>query len=340
MRPHCDRNSSPRAAVSIGSIPALQTVSRWLDSMQELLVNGLFDDAKALAKDVISRHIKIHQEIANNAAKSSKRLATSTVFINEDPSERFWSEVASEDGECIVADGMYCNDGDNTIFDQLDNCSIPIGKASSRESLGSVLNDTTTLQQWLEEQKHQPIDDEAFLIPSDLFLPLVREAVRRQVEIELFSPLENHIRIVISDICLEYDCIISENLQQHAGSSQTDFGIPKTIQSPSNWKPVAKLLSAMFERSIPFDRIQALKAAVREIPALYHAEREERDAASGKKSPVHIGADDMLPIFIYLLATSDLPFGLYGFSFEINSLCDENLKMSETGGQPSDRLQD
>ena len=39
----------------------------------------------------------------------------------------------------------------------------------------------------------------------------------------------------------------------------------------------------------------------------------------------------MLPIFVYLLATSNLPFGLCSLSLEINSLCDQQLKISEIG---------
>ncbi|CAN0068030.1 unnamed protein product, partial [Ectocarpus fasciculatus] len=166
---------------------------------------------------------------------------------------------------------------------------------------------------------------------DELYIPLVRESIRRQVEIELFVPLEAHIRIIISEVCLEDDCAISEKLQKVRNCSQSDFGIPGAVQSPSNWKLVAGMLRDMFSRSNPMDRIQALKAAVKEIPLLYDKERQERDSLCGEKSPLHLGADDMLPIFIYVLATSDLPFGLSAFSFEVNNLCDTKLKISETG---------
>ena len=167
-------------------------------------------------------------------------------------------------------------------------------------------------------------------ISDEIIFPLIREAVRRQVEVELFLPLERGIRMVISDYCCERDCIVAENILKLRYKPQNYFGIPKSIQSPSNWANAAVLLREMFAKTIPFDRIEVLKAAIKEIPIIYSHEILAKTDIT-PRPPEYIGADDMLPIFIFLLATSDLPFGLFSFSFEIEYLCGPNLKMSETG---------
>jgi hypothetical protein len=167
-------------------------------------------------------------------------------------------------------------------------------------------------------------------IPDDAIHALAREAVRRQVEIELFLPLERGIRMVISDQYFEQDCIVAENILKLKDKQQDFFGIPKSLQSPSNWRDVCVILNELFLRSIPFDRIEVLKAAIKEIPNVY-AREVLAVSKNSPKQPQYISADDMLPIFVYLLATSNLPFGLCSLSLEINSLCDQQLKISEIG---------
>ena len=310
-----------------GTGPALNTVSRWLDGMQELLVNGLVEDSKVLAKKIIARRLREKDQKHKKATTLENATDRINVCISEESDQSTWSDVPSDD-EVARSDFERYDKGDTTLFEQVGD--LAYDNFSPRGSVGTVLKDVTSLQQWLEAYRHHPVDTD-FILPDELFLPLMRESARRQVENELFVPLEKHIRIVISDMCLQDDCAISEKLQKVKECTQTDFGIPSVIQSPSNWRVVAEMLRDMFSKAIPIDRIQALQAAIKEIPVLYDKERKQRDAFCGVKSPLYIGADDMLPIFIYVLATSDLPFGLKAFSFEINNLCDAKLKISETG---------
>lgn len=317
---------------TIDSIPALQIVSRWLDSMQELLVGGLVEDIKVIAMDIIVRHVrsKCKPEILNNENGHLAKSNISNVCIGDEIPDDIWSDISvSEHRKCEV-DSIMRNDWDSGLFDQLGGNKNTDEHSNAPSTLVETLSDPILLKQWLEE--HEPSQGaESFIIPPDLLLPLVREAARRQVELELFAPLENYIRLIISDVCLVNDCELSENLHKMRNYTQADFGIPDSIQSPTKWSEIATMMRNMFAKSIPFDRIQALKVAVKQIPLVYEKERNARDRISGKKSPKHIGADDMLPIFIFLLATSELPFGLCGFGFEINSFCDGKLKISETG---------
>jgi hypothetical protein len=199
----------------------------------------------------------------------------------------------------------------------------------------------------------------------------------------------------VSDRCCDIDCALSHKILKLKSRSQDFFGIPENIQSPSNWASIASILRDMFATELPFDRLEVLKSAVREIPNLYERERHSRAVEkSGNNPPIrgssvnsaprlsfsrgdrpsmsiyahalrrsfhrlsefdraavfpvqenassvvtpphsecpeHISADDMFPIFIYLIVSSNLPFGLFALSHELNVLCDPQVKMSEAG---------
>lgn len=302
-------SSKAFSAADISNVLSLQTVSKWLDSMQDLLVRGLSDDIKTVIKEMTFHYSNTNGLCGDDDAEDLSSTSGSDIDFEERASLNIRSAKS---------------------FIQRDNNTNHLEEIVYRSPIQAFTCEIETFQSWLDKYKYQHVVDD-FMIPDDIFMPMVHQAVRRHVEFHLFTPLENYVRTVISDICLEADCELSENLQKIRKKSQSDFGIPKNIQSPSNWRKVTVMLSNIFEKSIPFDRIEALKRAIKAIPVLFDEESAERARISGVESPNFIGADDMLPIFIFLLATSELPFGLCSFSFEIDCLCNEKLKIGETG---------
>ena len=92
--------------------------------------------------------------------------------------------------------------------------------------------------------------------------------------------------------------------------------------SPSSWDEVVFSLRDVRSKTLPHDRLEALLAAAKHIPDLFIKEHP------GSDQP--LGADDFLPIFIYVLARSQIP-ELMALNEELQALCDSDKRMSETG---------
>lgn len=76
------------------------------------------------------------------------------------------------------------------------------------------------------------------------------------------------------------------------------------------------------EKSIPYDRIMALLQAAHEIPNLYKLEHVGSETA--------LGADDFLPIFIYVVVRAQIK-DISLINEEMQALCDPDGRMSEAG---------
>ena len=78
-------------------------------------------------------------------------------------------------------------------------------------------------------------------------------------------------------------------------------------------------------RTLPHDRLEQLLLTAKEIPI--HFVREHPSSIEDNTS---LGADDFLPIFIYVIAKAQIP-DLLALSEELQALCDPDKRMSETG---------
>lgn len=76
-------------------------------------------------------------------------------------------------------------------------------------------------------------------------------------------------------------------------------------------------------RADPILQLDALVAVAHDIPALHRVEHPGKDADN-------LGADDFLPIFIYVLANSNVD-GLAAQSLVVETLCDPKRLMGEAG---------
>ncbi|CAN0501394.1 unnamed protein product [Laminaria digitata] len=112
-------------------------------------------------------------------------------------------------------------------------------------------------------------------------------------------------------------------VEEARGQPQTFHGIPITSISPSSWRSSVRLLRTAGSFTLPCDKLDALVAVAHDIPALYQAEH------SGEKAD-HLGADDFLPIFIFVLVNSKVE-GLAAQSAVLEALCDPKKMMGEAG---------
>ena len=154
---------------------------------------------------------------------------------------------------------------------------------------------------------------------------LIRSAVRRQIEIEVIVPCSARLRIILSRSFASSELALRRNILKITHQPQSFFGIPTKHISPSNWDAAVVLMRDIRSRTLPHDRLEQLLLTAKEIPI--HFVREHPSSIEDNTS---LGADDFLPIFIYVIAKAQIP-DLLALSEELQALCDPDKRMSETG---------
>lgn len=168
----------------------------------------------------------------------------------------------------------------------------------------------------------------------------VHNAIRRQIEYEVLTPLvlskiREHLKIFYS---LQEDRL-SSKIAQLRHKPQCYFGIDVVVQSQSQWYDVVKRFKNVWSCSLPCYRISAYLEAIKRISAVRSIERSNSEVAEAgndgqvshqKLSPIAIGADDFLPILIYVIVHSK-PVHLLALNAEFQLFCGRNSLISETG---------
>jgi len=151
---------------------------------------------------------------------------------------------------------------------------------------------------------------------------LVSKGIRRQIETEVYIPLMGilmeRLQVELADeekhVRYKIDC------KKHL--PQSYFGVPLHRLSPSSWDAAIFHLKAVDGFTLPCDKLDTLVACANEIPALFNREHPDSD------NP--LGADEFLPIFIYVLIHSGIN-ELVLLTTVLCSLCDPDKRLAETG---------
>lgn len=109
---------------------------------------------------------------------------------------------------------------------------------------------------------------------------------------------------------------------------QSFFGIPVAHISISSWETAVAHLRRLSGdvTALPSDKLDVLVATVREIHALF---RREHPAAGGGGAAV-LGADDLLPIFIYVVTQCGVS-RLLSLKTMLAALIDPSRMLAEAG---------
>ena len=156
----------------------------------------------------------------------------------------------------------------------------------------------------------------------------IRSAIRRQVEIEIFVPCSARLHAVLDRSFSGDEAALRKNVAQIAHKPQSFFGIPLQQTSPTNWDAIVFQMREIRSKSLPHDRLEALLLTAKEIPLLFSKEHPVNP--KDRNNSVTLGADDFLPIFIYILARAQIP-NLFALTEELQAMCDPDKRMSETG---------
>jgi hypothetical protein len=151
---------------------------------------------------------------------------------------------------------------------------------------------------------------------------IIRTAIRRQVEIAIFVGCSGRLHFVLQKSFAMAEINLWEQVSMLSHESQSFFGIPCHHHSPSEWDSVVSLLKEIRLQTLPIDRCSWLLQVAKEIPRLYQIEHPQFERP--------LGADDILPIFIFVIVKAQIPCML-ALNQELQSLCDPDNKLSETG---------
>ncbi|EED87793.1 predicted protein [Thalassiosira pseudonana CCMP1335] len=175
-------------------------------------------------------------------------------------------------------------------------------------------------------------DDVDNITRDDLF----REAVREQVEIEVYVPLRSTISKYLVYAWFNEDVEMKHKTKALENKPQSYFKIQPEHRSRSDWKSVSTILEEGVGRStLPCVKLRAIVDAAKEITRLDSEERSCFPEKSFFDAPVltktvTLGADDFLPIFIFCFVQAKIerPCALCAL---LQTMCDPLKLNGETG---------
>jgi hypothetical protein len=150
----------------------------------------------------------------------------------------------------------------------------------------------------------------------------VRTAIRKQIETEVYVPCLLALRSILKASFQDRETELQAKLQKIQHRSESYFGIPAHIASYSHWREAVVAMKAIRYRLLPIDRLEVLLQASKTISEVFYREHPGSDIA--------IGADDLLPVFIYVLVQAKLPHVL-SIKEELKVLCDPDRRLAECG---------
>ena len=176
------------------------------------------------------------------------------------------------------------------------------------------------------------VDDNDNSIRDELF----QEAVREQIELEIYVPLRSTISKYLVYAWFNEDMEMKHKMKALMDKPQSYFRIPKEQRSRSDWKSVSRILEEGVGRStLPCVKLRAVVDAANEISQLEGEERSVFPDSTFFDGTVvtkvkALGADDFLPIFIFAFVRSKIerPYALCEL---LSLMCDPAKTNGETG---------
>lgn len=160
---------------------------------------------------------------------------------------------------------------------------------------------------------------------------LVREAVREQIEIEVYVPLRGFVSRWLVNGWRHEDIEIQFKIKELQKRPHGKLRLPEGKLIAENWSTVYTLLKeGVGHSTLPCVKLRAIVDSAREISRLVTVESKGGLQAGDEKNAVELGADAFLPIFIYCVAKADLdrPCAL---GVLLKTLCDPLNRMGEIG---------
>jgi hypothetical protein len=168
------------------------------------------------------------------------------------------------------------------------------------------------------------------------------EIVMRSCEESLFPHLwEDNIVTLLTSLVdpLEESALVTKMSTKLEGLPQSFFEIPIGCESPSRWSAATLEMAGVSSAVMPTDKLAALLRAAKVIYGTHAAEKEARKKALRKSTPKgtkvpkmadELGADEFLPIFIFVTVNAELSSPLKDKEC-MWSLCEPDMVAGEGG---------
>eukprot|EP00549_Striatella_unipunctata_P019264 CAMPEP_0118719266 /NCGR_PEP_ID=MMETSP0800-20121206/29359_1 /TAXON_ID=210618 ORGANISM="Striatella unipunctata, Strain CCMP2910" /NCGR_SAMPLE_ID=MMETSP0800 /ASSEMBLY_ACC=CAM_ASM_000638 /LENGTH=359 /DNA_ID=CAMNT_0006626575 /DNA_START=87 /DNA_END=1166 /DNA_ORIENTATION=+ len=153
---------------------------------------------------------------------------------------------------------------------------------------------------------------------------LFREAVREQIEIEVYVPLRSAISKLLVHGWKHDDMEMHFKVEELRKRPQSSFNIP---HSNSGWSSVSRILhDGVGKKTLPCSKLRAIVDAANQVSLLYSSEHPKKDG----EDEMVLGADDFLPIFIYCVVRAEMerPCALCVL---LRTLCDAQDRIGQVG---------
>jgi hypothetical protein len=165
---------------------------------------------------------------------------------------------------------------------------------------------------------------------------IVREAVREQVEIEVYVPLRSVVSRWLVNGWRHEDMEVHFRMKELGRRSQEFFRIAKGSKR-YDWSSVSQILyKGVGLSTLPCVKLRAIVDAAREIFRIFSEDQQSSESIDSDiqvnvvNGNGHLGADDFLPIFIYCVVQAEMerPCALCVL---LRTLCDRTNRIGEVG---------
>ena len=175
----------------------------------------------------------------------------------------------------------------------------------------------------IEKEEMKNNENEILLrLTEDELRLITRIAIRKHIELLLYIPTMTRMNNILQITLEKTENILQKKILILKSHKQQFFGIHLNHISMSNWDDIITKFNHIPLKSIPYDRIEMLLNISKDIPILFQKEHPDM------LTP--LGADEFLPIFIYILIQSNLT-NILLMNLELQNFIDNELKFGEIG---------
>ena len=297
----------------------LESLQRYMDNLQSVMYDGLSDDCCSI--------IKHCQQVVRANWKSS--VGADVTHIGPAGREKSREKALSNSSNSATSNADNFSSQRQTSKEQLDDSLSPVKMSHVSKdddtgmiSLGHIDDDDDEPEDKLRKaiiSKQVKMSTE---LSDDDVQDLARQTIRRQVEIEIYIACGGFVMKLLEHALKEEEKVLKRNIDALYPNPQSFYGIGMGTISPTSWEDVVTMLNQFRHFSLPQDRVKHLVACAKEIPNLYA--REHLSTAD------HMGADEFLPVFIYVLVQARVP-SLLALNMEMQALVDPEKRCGEAG---------
>ncbi len=159
-------------------------------------------------------------------------------------------------------------------------------------------------------------------------LAILSYIIYTTIEESMFLPLKDK----IVSLCREFndDSVAVSKISALSNRNQVDWGIEEKYVSPLGWQNAIFELSNLEINLSPSTQMNAITRAAKAIYSEFKLAIIPRLKAQGQNVPEYLGADDFVPIFIYVVSKSSLKHPTLNKDIMWN-LCHPELLRGEIG---------